>query len=242
MAAFWHATATRSEQAPPYPKPAQLPSTARAEFFEVMRHQRLGGRRQPPIVNLPPATKAVAAVVILVFLAGFVPILRQLAFTWLYFDPLAAAPGWIAGAASYGLLHGSIMHLVGNVMGLVILGPLVERRDGPAALVMVLLVGAFGGAAAHTAAQLATGDGVALIGASASVAALIGWSLRQIRDRRGFGHLDQAVTIYGLFFIGFNLIGILAFNDGPIAYAAHAGGFVAGWFYGGLAKTPRARF
>ena len=119
---------------------------------------------------------------------------------------------------------------------------LVERRDGPAALVIVLLVGAFGGAAAHTAVQLATGDGVALIGASASVAALIGWSLRQIRDRRGFGHLDQAVTIYGLFFIGFNLIGILAFNDSPIAYAAHAGGFVAGWFYGGLAKTPRARF
>lgn len=200
---------------------------------DLMRHQHPGHRQQPPIVNLPPATKAVAAIVILVFLAAFVPALRDLTFGWLYFDPLAAPAGWIAGAAGYGLLHGSAMHLVGNLMGLVILAPLVERRDGPGALLLVLLIGAFAGAAAHTAVQIATGGDAALIGASASVAALIGWSLRQIRAGRGFGHLDQAVTLYGLFFIGFNLIGILAFHDSPIAYAAHAGGFVAGWLYGG---------
>ena len=84
-------------------------------------------------------------------------------------------------------------------------------------------------APSHTAAQLATGGDAVLIGASASVAALIGWSLRQIRDRHGFGELNQAVTIYGVFFIVFNLIGILAFNDSLVAYAAHAGGFMAGW-------------
>ena len=61
----------------------------------------------------------------------------------------------------------------------------------------------------------------------------LGWSLRQIRDRRGFGHLDQAVALYGFFFILFNLVGVLVFRDSPIAYAAHAGGFVAGWLMGG---------
>lgn len=204
-----------------------------------MRHQHLSRRPQPPIVNLPPATKAVAAIVIAVYLAGFVPALHRLTFEWLYFDPLAAPLGWIAGAAGYGFLHGSAMHLVGNLMGLVILAPLVERRDGPIALLLLLLLGAFAGAAAHTAIQLATGGDAALIGASASVAALIGWSLCQIRAHRGFGYLDRAVAIYGLFFIGFNLIGILAFHDSPIAYAAHAGGFVGGWLYGGWNPARR---
>jgi membrane associated rhomboid family serine protease len=175
----------------------------------------------------------VAAVLVLGWLVTLVPDLRAPAFLWLHFDPAAAPPGWLAGALTYGLLHGSFMHLVGNLLGIVILGPLAERRHGPTALLLVLLVGALAGAAAHTAVQLATGGDAALIGASASAAALIGWSLRQIHAGRGFGHLDQAVTLYGVFFVVFNLIGILAFHDSPIAYTAHAGGFAAGWFYGG---------
>jgi membrane associated rhomboid family serine protease len=175
----------------------------------------------------------VAAVLVLGWLVTLVPDLRWPAFLWLHFDPTASPPGWLAGALTYGLLHGGFMHLLGNLLGIVILGPLVERRHGATALLLVLLVGALAGAALHTAVQLATGGDTALIGASASAAALIGWSLRQIRAGRGFGHLDQAVALYGVFFIVFNLIGILAFHDSPIAYAAHAGGFAAGWLYGG---------
>jgi membrane associated rhomboid family serine protease len=204
----------------------------------LIRHPRPAARR-PPVFNLPPATKAVAAVVVLGFLVGLVPELRWLSLAWLHFDPRAAPLGWVAGAATYGLLHGGAMHLVGNLLGIVILAPLVERRQGAGALLFLLLLGALGGAFAHTAVQLATGGDAALIGASASVAALIGWSLRQIRDRRGFGELDQAVTIYGVFFIVFNLVGILAFNDSPVAYAAHAGGFAAGWVYGGRGAGAR---
>jgi membrane associated rhomboid family serine protease len=199
----------------------------------VIRHQPPFGRRQPPIVNLPPATKVVAALLVLAYLAGLVPDLRWPAFAWLAFDPSAGPVRWVTGAATYGLLHGSFMHLVGNLLGIVILGPLIERRHGIGALLVVLLVGAFAGAAAHTAVQLLTGGDTALIGASASAAALIGWSLRQLKDRRGFGHLDQAVQLYGMLFILFNLIGIVAFRDSPIGYAAHVGGFVAGWVYGG---------
>ena len=206
----------------------------------MIRHPRPAARR-PPVFNLPPATKAVSAVVILGFVVGFVPEVRWLSLAWLHFDPRSAPLGWVAGAATYGLLHGNLMHLVGNLLGIVILGPLVERRQGAGALLFLLLLGAFGGAFAHTVVQLATGGDAALIGASASVAALIGWSLRQIRDRRGFGELDQAVTIYGVFFIVFNLVGILAFNSSPIAYAAHAGGFVAGWLYGGWGAGARWR-
>jgi membrane associated rhomboid family serine protease len=208
----------------------------------MIRHPRPGGGRQPPILNLPPATKAVAAVLVLGWLVTLVPDLRQPAFAWLHFEPFASPPGWLAGAITYGLLHGDFMHLVGNLLGIVILGPLVERRHGARGLLLVLLVGALAGAAAHTLAQLAAGRASGLIGASASAAALIGWCLRQIRDHRGFGHLDQAVTLYGVFFIVFNLIGILAFSDSPIAYAAHAGGFAAGWIQGGWRRggTPGA--
>jgi membrane associated rhomboid family serine protease len=222
----------------------RLPNPAPAgERPPMFRHPlRAGRRRQPPIVNLPPATKAVAAVILLVFLLGLVPDLRLLGLAWLHFDPQAAPPRWAAGALTYGLLHGDAMHLIGNLLGIAILSPLVERRHGARHLLLLLLAGAVTGALAHTLAQLATSGDALLIGASASAAALIGWSLRQIRDRRGFGHLDQAVVLYGLFFIVFNLIGILAFNDSPIAYAAHAGGFAAGWLFGGWrGKGPLLR-
>lgn len=188
--------------------------------------------RPPPIVNLPRATKLVAGLLIACYLASLVPGLHWPMLVWLTFDPRAAPLAWIGGAVTYGLLHGSPMHLLGNLLGIVILGPLLERRDGAVALLLLLLVGSVAGAAAHAAVQYVTGGDAALIGASASVAALIGWSLRQIHLGRGFGHLDQAVTIYGLFFVGFNLLGIVALSDSPIAYAAHVGGFGAGWLLG----------
>lgn len=181
--------------------------------------------------NLPPATKAVAGLLILVYLLELVPQLADPLLGSLYFDPAAGPLGWIAGAATYGLLHGNAMHLVGNLLGVVILAPLAERRHGPATLLLLMLAGSFGGAVAHSLAQVAAGGDDGLIGASAAVAALIGWSLRQIRDRNGFGQVDRAVTLYGVFFIIFNLLGLVAFSSGPIAYAAHAGGFAVGWFF-----------
>lgn len=199
----------------------------------MLQPKRPPGGCRPPIVNLPPVTKAVATLLILVWLAGLVPDLRYATLVWLPFDPRAEPLRWVQGALTYGLVHGSFMHLVGNLLGVVILGPLIERRHGAVAFLLVMLAGALGGAVAHAAAQLAVGGGAGLIGASASAAALIGWSLRQIKDRRGFGHLDQAVGIYGLLFILFNAVGILVLRDSPIAYAAHAGGFVAGWLMGG---------
>lgn len=204
----------------------------------MIRPQRPPGNRQPPIFNLPPATKAVAAVLLLVYLAGLVPALAVAILVWLPFDPRAALLRWVQGALTYGLVHGSFMHLVGNLLGVVILGPLIERRHGPRALLLLLLAGSLAGAVAHAAAQFAAGGGTGLIGASAAAAALIGWSLRQMRERRGFGHLDQAVGLYGLLFILFNAVGILVFQDSPIAYAAHAGGFAAGWLIGGRRLGP----
>ena len=210
----------------------------------MIRRPRPSSSRQPPIVNLPPATKAVAALLILVHLAGLVPELRRAILTWLAFAPDQLPLRWLSGSLTYGLVHASLMHLVGNLLGVVILGPLIERRQGSGPFLLLLLAGSFAGALAHSAAQLATEGMSGLIGASAAAAALIGWALRQIRDHRGFGHLDQAVLIYGFLFILFNAIGILVFRDSPIAYAAHAGGFAAGWLLGGWRRggwTGRAR-
>lgn len=200
-----------------------------------MRPMQTGGRRGPPMVNLPPATKAVAAAMVLGYVAVFLAPLRPI-LGLLVFDPLAPLPFWLIGALGYGLLHGSLMHLVGNLLGVVILGPLAERRLGPGSLIALMALGSLGGAVGHSLVQGLAGGASALIGASASAAALIGWSLRQIRRGRGFGRLDQAVTVYGLFFIAFNVVGVLLFNDSPIAYAAHAGGFLAGWLYGGRGR------
>ncbi len=125
-------------------------------------------------------------------------------------------------------LHGSLLHLAGNMWFLWLFGNNIEDRLGSVAFVGFYLIGGLVGSAAHVAAQpLST---VPVVGASGAIAAIMGayavwfpdapirtlvfYFLRDISAKWFLG-----IWLITQFFIG---------GDSGIAWVAHVGGFVFG--------------
>jgi len=136
---------------------------------------------------------------------------------------------WTIFTAIY--LHGSLLHILFNVLWIRQLGPAVEEIYGPARLVFIFTVaGAAGFVASNTFNVWFT------VGASGSIFGLLGAIIAYARKRGGaFGRL--VLQQYGqwaliLFISGFLLAGVNNF--------AHAGGFVGGYAAGlGLSLAER---
>lgn len=131
-------------------------------------------------------------------------------------------------------LHGSIMHIAGNMLYLWVFGDNIENDLGrPRFLLLYLLSGL-----AAAAAQIATGptSTIPMIGASGAISGILGAYLML--------HPKQAITVFvpnlgltrmpaltvlGLWF-GYQLLyGFLSNpSEGGVAFFAHIGGFVAG--------------
>jgi membrane associated rhomboid family serine protease len=157
------------------------------------------------------------------------------------------------GAHSWSLLthaalHGSWMHVIFNAVWLAVFGTPVTRRCGWPGLALLILVGAVGGALAHVAAQ--PFDVAPMIGASTAVSGLTGAASRfmfpsereswhfalDVHDRplQPLGTLirNRNAVLFILVWFGttvlFGAVPGLAGTEGPIAWEAHIGGFLAG--------------
>ena len=122
---------------------------------------------------------------------------------------------WTLFTAIY--LHGSLLHIVFNVMWIRNLGPAVTEVFGPArAFVLFNLGGAFGFLVSNVM------NGTPTIGASGSIFGLLG-ALIVYGRRRGSSMMSQQLWQWAivLFVFGFLMPGI---NNW-----AHAGGFAGGW-------------
>ncbi|MEC8952344.1 MAG: rhomboid family intramembrane serine protease [Acidobacteriota bacterium] len=122
---------------------------------------------------------------------------------------------WTLFTAIY--LHGSLLHIVFNVMWIRNLGPAVTEVFGPArAFVLFNLGGAFGFLVSNVMTNTPT------IGASGSIFGLLG-ALIVYGRRRGSSMMSQQLWQWAivLFVFGFLMPGI---NNW-----AHAGGFAGGW-------------
>jgi len=134
---------------------------------------------------------------------------------------------------TYAFLHGSLLHLLGNMLGLVVFGPRVERRHGRAFFLRLYLLSALGGALLSVALLPLTGEQV-IIGASGAVfgvmmAFVLEWP-------------DAPVYIFPLpmpirarwLVIGLAAFSLFAGVSGAgrgVAHFAHLGGFLAAWLY-----------
>ncbi|MBN4061431.1 rhomboid family intramembrane serine protease, partial [bacterium AH-315-G11] len=78
----------------------------------------------------------------------------------------------ISDAFSHMFMHGSIMHLIGNMVFLLIVGLVVERLLGSPLYLLVYLVGGLAALAFFTLGNL--NSAVPLLGASGAIAALMG--------------------------------------------------------------------
>lgn len=159
---------------------------------------------------------------------------------WLALVPKAFFDGAQPWAVlSYALLHGGLFHIVANSYFLYIFGDNIEDRLGPVGFVVVFVVTALCGGAAHA---LAVPDSlVPMVGASGATSGLMGcylvlfprikvwWVLLLVR-------LQVGVWVYLLVWVGLQLAGALS-GKGNIAWWAHLGGFAAGLLCGFFARA-----
>ena len=176
--------------------------------------------------NLPPATKTLVVLNILVFALMLVlPDDADDAVVALYgFAPARAFAGWTAfiDPVTYQFLHGSITHLAVNMLGLLAFGAGVEQRLGRWRFAAFYLLCGIAGAFTQFAVDPHSSE--VMIGASAAISGLFGGILRLAVFRRGFW------LLVGLWFVLNAATGLAGIGSegAPVAWVAHVGGFVVG--------------
>ncbi len=167
---------------------------------------------------------------------------------------------------TYGFLHADWTHLGMNALWLVAFGTPLARRIGAFRFIIFSLVATVTGAAAHY--LLHRYECLPVIGASAAVSGMTGACLRFVFQPHGplgnswtapgeEAYRQPALTLRGvlsdsraltflLFWFGVNFVfgamsQTLGLSQGPVAWEAHAGGFVAGLLMFPLFDPPHLR-
>jgi membrane associated rhomboid family serine protease len=135
-------------------------------------------------------------------------------------------------------IHGGFAHIIGNMLFLKVFGDNVEDRMGHGRFLLFYLVTGVAASAAH--ALLNPGSTIPSVGASGAISGVLGAYIVMFRSNRvrvffGYGIMDvPAWAMIGFwalqqFLNTFASITTTEQTDGGgVAYAAHAGGFVAG--------------
>ncbi|PCI43891.1 MAG: hypothetical protein COB41_05895 [Proteobacteria bacterium] len=145
----------------------------------------------------------------------------------------------ISDAFSHMFMHGSIMHLIGNMVFLLIVGLVVERLLGSPLYLLVYLVGGLAALAFFTLGNL--NSAVPLLGASGAIAALMGlyaalFGARKIPFFYSIGFYFDCIRapawILLLAWLGNEVFQFFTNTMSNVAYLAHFGGLIAGGFMG----------
>jgi membrane associated rhomboid family serine protease len=179
----------------------------------------------PPI---PPATKALMLLCTAMFCLQIVlPPLQGVFALW----PVGSGMFWPWQVLSYAFLHGGLMHLFFNMLGLWMFGSELERLWGRHGYLLFLLAGVLAAAATQLLFTAATGSNVPTVGASGGLFALL----------LGFGMLFPNRIIMPLFppipmkartfVIVFGVLELVLGMTGwgGVAHFAHLGGMVGGF-------------
>ena len=149
-------------------------------------------------------------------------------------------PATIVTAFTSMFMHGSLLHLGGNMLFLWIFGNNVEDSMGPVKFIVFYVLGGLAAMAAQIAVD--PGSDIPTLGASGAVAGILGGYLLLFPGARVvtvifiiffFTILELPALLFLVFWIGqqflfayFDLIG--PEEGGGVAYFAHIGGFVFG--------------
>ena len=141
---------------------------------------------------------------------------------------------------THAFLHGGIGHLALNSVVLLSLGKLAAARIGARKTLFVLFLSAVAGGLAF---GILSSTDIPMIGASGAVFGLLGlwqaWDV-SVRQRSGLPLKPVMMAIGAL--VAANVVFFVVLNGG-LAWQAHLGGWLAGWFYGrSFARIePRAK-
>jgi len=153
----------------------------------------------------------------------------------------------LATAFSAMFLHGGFMHLVGNMLFLWIYGDNVEARLGRLTYLFAYLLTGLVGNFMHL--LLSGGAPMPLVGASGAISGVLGFYFVFFPENRVrvlvllFPFYVDVVRIrarwvLGAYLILDNLLPVLLGSQSSVAYGAHLGGFLSGFF---LARVWRSR-
>ncbi|GEM_PF-411995 len=199
----------------------------------------------------PVPFATIGMIVVTLVCAAFVLGDRQMMWSWGFIPkPLVSTTMVfrIETAFTSLFIHIEPMHLLGNMLILAAVGPVVEAAAGAGRFVTIYLVSGMVGVAAHAAMCIAAQPRIAgepLVGASACVAGLIGYSwLRFYRSKVPiFPKVQVPVAAIVVVWVALQIFGGLAANamfGAPIAYWSHVGGFLTGFLLAIVFRAGRA--
>jgi membrane associated rhomboid family serine protease len=129
-------------------------------------------------------------------------------------------------------MHGSIMHIGGNMLFLWIFGDNIENRIGPIRFTVFYLITGFIAAVAHIFTD--SSSVIPMLGASGAISGVLGGYLLLFPNKQVkaimFSFMMTTVPAFVALgaWIGFQLLQSYLGGGGGVAYMAHIGGFIAG--------------
>jgi membrane associated rhomboid family serine protease len=156
---------------------------------------------------------------------------------------VSGQPSIVETALTSMFMHGSIVHLGGNLLFLWIFGNNVEDSMGKIKFIIFYLLGGLAALAGQTLVSSGSGDAVPLVGASGAIAAVLGGYILLFPRARVltvvfvilfFTVIEvPALVMLGIWFAQQVLFGAAGLTDptgggGGVAYFAHVGGFAFG--------------
>jgi membrane associated rhomboid family serine protease len=152
-------------------------------------------------------------------------------------------PSVVVTAFTSMFMHGSIIHLAGNMLFLFIFGNNVEDSMGKPKFIIFYLLGGLAALAGQTLVASGGGNAVPLVGASGAIAAVLGGYIVLYPRARVltlvfiilfFTIIEiPAMVLLAVWFLEQVLFGLFGLTDptsggGGVAYFAHIGGFAFG--------------
>ena len=143
---------------------------------------------------------------------------------------------------SHAVLHAGLGHLLGNIVGILTLGQVVNERQGAGGFLIICLLTAIGGGLAF---GLLSRSPQPMVGASGIVFGLAGaWAWGGVTDRRCAGQ-GRWKAIWPFLAISaglavFNLVSFVLLK-GIFAWEAHLGGYLSGMFCVVVAEMRQRR-
>lgn len=213
--------------------------------------------RREPIFNLPWIVTLFIATCVGIYVVSF-HLLDDDQYVWLllraaFIPALYGAelpPGFypFAGPVSYSLLHGSLAHLAVNMIWLAAFGSPLANRIGPLRFVLFWLASSIAASGLHYV--IYPDSAAPLVGASGAISGMMGAAARfgfridRSSGQAAFGGpvlpirvvltMRGTVTFLTIWLVVNFVTGMVGFTPGEqsnIAWEAHIGGFIVGFFF-----------
>lgn len=125
---------------------------------------------------------------------------------------------------SYMFKHGSVGHIIGNTVSLLLIGKLLEKRKGALRFILIYVIGGMGAGYVSTAYRfyISKDFDTIIVGASGAIFALLGALVMDVLTDEDMAGMRKRFTGFAVAMLIFNSIGL------QIDWVGHIGGFLSG--------------